>query len=126
MPLLEANNVSVRFGGLLALSDFSFALDQGQLVGLIGPNGAGKTTAFNIITGVYRPTSGEIRLGNRRIDGLTPDFKPLYERVSEAAEQESPPREKRAVFSDFVAGVGTATIALGNEAKALLEVSCPL
>jgi branched-chain amino acid transport system ATP-binding protein len=72
MPLLEANNVSVRFGGLLALSDFSFALDQGQLVGLIGPNGAGKTTAFNIITGVYRPTSGEIRLGNRRIDGLTP------------------------------------------------------
>jgi branched-chain amino acid transport system ATP-binding protein len=72
MPLLEANNVSVRFGGLLALSDFSFALDQGQLVGLIGPNGAGKTTAFNIITGVYRPTSGEIRLGDRRIDGLTP------------------------------------------------------
>ena len=72
MPLLEVNDVSVRFGGLVALSEFNFALDQGDLVGLIGPNGAGKTTAFNVVTGVYRPTSGEIRLGPPRIDGLNP------------------------------------------------------
>jgi len=72
MALLEVRNISVRFGGLLALSDFSLALDQGELIGLIGPNGAGKTTAFNAITGVYRPTSGETRLANRRIDGLNP------------------------------------------------------
>jgi branched-chain amino acid transport system ATP-binding protein len=72
MPLLEVKNVSVRFGGLVALSNFDFALDIGQLVGLIGPNGAGKTTAFNLITGVYRPTCGDICLGSRRIDGLNP------------------------------------------------------
>jgi branched-chain amino acid transport system ATP-binding protein len=60
MPLLEIKNVSVRFGGLTALSNFDFALDQRELVGLIGPNGAGKTTAFNVVTGVYPPTSGDI------------------------------------------------------------------
>ena len=56
-----------------------------------------------------------------RVDGLTPDFKPLYERVSEAAEQPSPPREKHAILSDFVVGVGAATLAIVNEAKALLD-----
>ena len=63
MALLEITNLSVRFGGLRALSGLNFSLDQGELVGLIGPNGAGKTTAFNIVTGVYAPTGGEVRLG---------------------------------------------------------------
>jgi branched-chain amino acid transport system ATP-binding protein len=72
MPLLEINNVSVRFGGLRALSDFNFKIDPGELVGLIGPNGAGKTTAFNIVTGVYTPASGEIRLNGHAIHGQTP------------------------------------------------------
>ena len=72
MPLLEICNLSLRFGGLKALSDFDFALDPGQLVGLIGPNGAGKTTAFNVVTGVYRPTSGDVLLGGRSIAGLKP------------------------------------------------------
>src|SRR5829696_2955178 len=72
MPLLDVQNISVRFGGLKAVSDFSFALDQGQLVALIGPNGAGKTTAFNAVTGVYAPSDGQIRLGGKRIDGLPP------------------------------------------------------
>jgi branched-chain amino acid transport system ATP-binding protein len=72
MPLLEISNVSVRFGGLRALSDFSFSMDRGDLVGLIGPNGAGKTTCFNVVTGVYAPSSGGITLGERRLDGQAP------------------------------------------------------
>ena len=72
MPLLEANHVSVRFGGLTALCDFNFALDQGELVGLIGPNGAGKTTAFNVITGVYSPTSGDVMLADQSVAGQKP------------------------------------------------------
>jgi branched-chain amino acid transport system ATP-binding protein len=60
MPLLEARNVTIRFGGLTAVSDFNLALEQHELVGLIGPNGAGKTTIFNMLTGVYKPSEGEI------------------------------------------------------------------
>jgi branched-chain amino acid transport system ATP-binding protein len=67
MPLLEIHNLSVRFGGLKALGDFNFTLDQGQLVGLIGPNGAGKTTTFNVVTGVYAPSDGDVRLADRSI-----------------------------------------------------------
>ncbi len=72
MPLLELNNVTLRFGGLTALCDFDFALDPGQLVGLIGPNGAGKTTTMNVVTGVYRPTGGDIRLNGTSIAGRRP------------------------------------------------------
>jgi branched-chain amino acid transport system ATP-binding protein len=72
MPLLEISNLSIHFGGLAALSDFNFTLDQGELVGLIGPNGAGKTTVFNIVTGVYRPTTGDVRLDGKSIAGLKP------------------------------------------------------
>lgn len=71
MPTLDVRDVSMRFGGLRALTRFNFAIDQGELVGLIGPNGAGKTTAFNAVTGVYKPTEGEVHLAGRRIDGLT-------------------------------------------------------
>lgn len=59
--LLELEKVTVRFGGLVAVSDVDFHVSEGELVGLIGPNGAGKTTLFNLITGVYTPTSGSIR-----------------------------------------------------------------
>lgn len=60
MPILEAKNVVIRFGGLTAVNDFSLDLEQGKIYGLIGPNGAGKTTIFNMITGVYMPTEGRI------------------------------------------------------------------
>jgi branched-chain amino acid transport system ATP-binding protein len=72
MPLLEITNLGIRFGGLQALSDFNFSLDQDQLVGLIGPNGAGKTTVFNIVTGVYSPGEGDVRLAGKSIAGEKP------------------------------------------------------
>jgi branched-chain amino acid transport system ATP-binding protein len=59
-PLLELRDVTRRFGGVVALDDVSFSVQQGEIAGLIGPNGAGKTTAFNVITRLYRPESGEI------------------------------------------------------------------
>ena len=60
MSLLSVENVSRRFGGIVALEDVSFALDEGEIVGLIGPNGAGKTTAFNVITRLYTPERGSL------------------------------------------------------------------
>jgi branched-chain amino acid transport system ATP-binding protein len=60
VALLEVKNISRRFGGIVALDDVSFDVDEGEVVGLIGPNGAGKTTAFNVITRLYRPDSGEL------------------------------------------------------------------
>ncbi len=74
MPLLELRDVTLRFGGLTALSNFNFELDLGQLFGLIGPNGAGKTTAFNVATGVYAPTGGRLTLDGKPIGGL-PSFR---------------------------------------------------
>ena len=71
-PLLEAENVSEVFGGLKAVADFNFYINRGELVGLIGPNGAGKTTVFNLITGVYKPTTGEILLDGKSIVGMKP------------------------------------------------------
>lgn len=61
--LLHAKNVTIRFGGLTAVSEFNLDLRPHELVGLIGPNGAGKTTIFNMLTGVYKPTEGEIEIG---------------------------------------------------------------
>lgn len=70
--LLRTENVSEVFGGLKAVTDFNIHLDRGELVGLIGPNGAGKTTAFNMLTGVYQPTTGTITFEGKSIVGLKP------------------------------------------------------
>src|SRR5215467_4131996 len=67
--ILEVDDVTLRFGGVVALSQVSFALRKGEIFGLIGPNGAGKTTCFNAMTGVYRPTSGGIRFLGESIVG---------------------------------------------------------
>ncbi len=72
MNALEAKRVTMRFGGLKALADFSLVLRPGELVGLIGPNGAGKTTAFNAMSGVYSPTEGEVRVGGALVNGKRP------------------------------------------------------
>jgi branched-chain amino acid transport system ATP-binding protein len=68
--LLEVDNVTLRFGGVVALDQVDFTLRAGEIFGLIGPNGAGKTTCFNAMTGVYRPTSGQIRFQGQSITGL--------------------------------------------------------
>lgn len=70
--LLELEQTTVQFGGLKAVADLSFKVDDGELVGLIGPNGAGKTTVFNLITGVYRPTAGRIRFAGKSVIGHRP------------------------------------------------------
>ncbi|MDR0275491.1 MAG: ABC transporter ATP-binding protein [Burkholderiaceae bacterium] len=72
MSLVEISGLARQFGGLQALSDFSFHIEAGELVGLIGPNGAGKTTVFNIVSGFYKPTSGSVVFDGKRIDGLKP------------------------------------------------------
>jgi branched-chain amino acid transport system ATP-binding protein len=70
--LLEAKGITMQFGGLKAVDNLSFQVKKGQLAGLIGPNGAGKTTAFNMLTGVYQPTKGEVCLDGHSVHGLKP------------------------------------------------------
>ena len=72
MNILDIQGISIAFGGLKAVSDFSLRLPPGSLSGLIGPNGAGKTTCFNLLTGVYLPQSGSIKLAGREMIGLKP------------------------------------------------------
>ena len=72
MAELELSDISVRFGGLQALTEISFRVSSGEVVGLIGPNGAGKTTVFNVITGVYKPSAGAVSYDGRVLTGLRP------------------------------------------------------
>jgi branched-chain amino acid transport system ATP-binding protein len=70
--LLEVDEVTLRFGGVVALDEVSFDLHEGEILGLIGPNGAGKTTCFNVMTGVFRPTGGQVRFAGERVTGRKP------------------------------------------------------
>lgn len=72
MALLETRDLSIRFGGLKAVDRLNLSIEKGRLYGLIGPNGAGKTTVFNMLTGVYQPTSGTIMLDGVCLNGKTP------------------------------------------------------
>ncbi|OIQ49626.1 Lipopolysaccharide export system ATP-binding protein LptB [Pseudodesulfovibrio hydrargyri] len=72
MANLTLDDICVRFGGLQALTDVAFSVSEGEVVGLIGPNGAGKTTVFNVITGVYKASSGSVSYDGTRITGLRP------------------------------------------------------
>lgn len=69
MVLLSVKNLGIQFGGLRAVDEFNLEIEKGELYGLIGPNGAGKTTVFNMLTGVYKPTAGEIVLDGKNITG---------------------------------------------------------
>ena len=71
--LLRLDQVGVSFGGLRVLAGVDFSVGAREIVGLIGPNGAGKSTCFNVVTSIYRPDRGEVRLGGRRISALRPD-----------------------------------------------------
>ncbi|AKP45728.1 MULTISPECIES: ABC transporter ATP-binding protein [Bacillus] len=71
-PLLKVENVGIRFGGLKAVAEANMEIYKGELVGLIGPNGAGKTTFFNLLTGVYVPTEGNLLFNGERLNGMAP------------------------------------------------------
>ena len=73
MPILEVTNLTKKFGGLTANQDVTMNIEKGSITAVIGPNGAGKTTFFNMITGVYQPTSGDIKLEGKSLLGLKPD-----------------------------------------------------
>ena len=70
--ILETKNLTMRFGGLVAVSEFSASIPQGSITGLIGPNGAGKTTCFNMVTGFYRPTEGQVFFEGKELTGMQP------------------------------------------------------
>ena len=74
MALLEVSNLGIAFGGLQAVAQFDLTIEKGHLYGLIGPNGAGKTTVFNMLTGMYRPTEGNIVLDGKDITGKSPEL----------------------------------------------------
>lgn len=73
MSLLKVENITKRFGGLVAVSDLSLSVEEGEILGMIGPNGAGKTTAFNMISGYYKPDEGQVIFDDATITGLRPD-----------------------------------------------------
>jgi branched-chain amino acid transport system ATP-binding protein len=73
MPLLNIDNLFMSFGGIRALAGVDFRVEEGEILAVIGPNGSGKTTLFNCISGVYRPTEGQIQLNGESLIGLTPD-----------------------------------------------------
>jgi branched-chain amino acid transport system ATP-binding protein len=68
--ILRTDKATIRFGGLIAVNELDMQVRRGEIYGLIGPNGAGKTTIFNLLTGVYEPTSGDIHIGGTRVNGL--------------------------------------------------------
>ena len=87
MAMLEVKNLGISFGGLRAVDGLDMTIEKGELYGLIGPNGAGKTTAFNMLTGVYKPTDGVIKLDGEDITGRAPlrsirQVSPVLSRIS--------------------------------------------
>jgi len=73
MSVLKLENVTMQFGGVLANNNLNIEVEEGKIVALIGPNGAGKTTTFNVVTGVYQPTKGNVYFNNEKINGMLPD-----------------------------------------------------
>ena len=70
--ILRTDKATIKFGGLIAVNELTMEVSPGEIYGLIGPNGAGKTTIFNLLTGVYEPTSGDITIAGKRVNGLKP------------------------------------------------------
>ena len=74
MEIIQCKDLTIKFGGLTAVNKVNFSINSGNIFGLIGPNGSGKTTIFNLISGIYKPTSGSITFKNEVINGLKPNF----------------------------------------------------
>src|SRR5690606_6171047 len=105
--LLEVEGVTMRFGGLVALDDVSFSVDRGAVLAVIGPNGAGKSTLFNVITGVYKPTSGRVRLGGAEITG-TPTYDVVQQGIARTF-QSSRLFSDLSVLDNIIIGMHTRT-----------------
>jgi len=132
-PLLDVRDISVSFGGVHALQDVSFQVEEGELLGLIGPNGAGKTTAMRVVTGVVTPNAGSILLDGNALTG-----KPIHERVRMGlgmSQQIVKPFRSMSVLDNIVLAAGNARThapiaalfmrdrsAERGKAKALLEL----
>ena len=71
--MLEVSSLTMRFGGLIAVNDVNMTVENGEILGLIGPNGAGKTTLFNVVAGVFPPSSGTVTFDGTRIEGRSPN-----------------------------------------------------
>ena len=109
-PALALEQVSVSFGGLRAIDDVSFAVNDGEVVGLIGPNGAGKTTAFNLITGFNRPSAGRIRFRGSELVGRKPALFRLLLETAISGRDEAVPAEER----DYVQQIHSEPTAEGK------------
>ncbi|AVQ39534.1 ABC transporter ATP-binding protein [Clostridium botulinum] len=72
MNILEVKDLNINFGGITAIDNLNFSVNEGEILGVIGPNGAGKTTLYNTITGIYKPSKGDIFLNNKKITGMKP------------------------------------------------------
>lgn len=107
--LMRVDNVSVSFGGLLALKGVSFSVQKGEILGIIGPNGAGKTTLFNIINGVYKPDEGDVFIEGDRITGIKP-FKIAWKGIARTFQVAQP-------FRDMSVLENVATSALSRESS---------
>src|SRR5699024_2778626 len=108
MALLEVSNLGIAFGGLQAVAQLDLSIEKGHLYGLIGPNGAGKTTVFNMLTGVYKPTEGNILLDGKDITGQNPEL------ISRAGVEY---RFKNIRLINNMTGLDNITVGLNNQNK---------
>lgn len=116
-PLLTATNLTMKFGGLTAIDNITFTLHEDEILGIIGPNGAGKTTVFNVVSGLYTPTAGEIRLRGVLINGLAP-YKIARMGIKRTFQQ-SRLFDNISVLDNVL--VGMATLSHGDLVKSLLR-----
>lgn len=120
LPLLQVDEVTVRFGGLTAIDNVSFAVNQGDLLGLIGPNGAGKTTMLRSITGVVRPSAGRVALGGEILNDL-----PIHQRIRRGlslSQQLVKPLREISVIENVALAAGSARTV--TPLRSLLSVAC--
>lgn len=118
-PLLQIRNLSMKFGGLTAMDSVSFELSEDRILALIGPNGAGKTTLFNVVSGIYAPTSGDILFQGTPINGLPPHK--IARMGIKRTFQQSRLCESLSVLDNVLIGLGASST--GNFRKALFSRS---
>ena len=120
MSFLVINKVSRFFGGLSALTNVSFEISKGDIVGLIGPNGAGKTTLFNVVNGFYKPSKGEVFFRGRTISGLKPHQ--ICQKGIARTFQVVKPLQRLSVFDNVLASAFLRTASRGEATKLALDI----